>query len=151
MWLSWSCALLPLMNSLLMINYQDLLLVKRINKFWVHQCQAQKTFAFDLHRSVTWPSPDYQELKKVPELDKKHAYRVSQGQAQEFWIWILVHRLWTGYDSGLPTWLISITKTLKSVFDNILIKHGGLPHVLRGPRRFDNLNLVWVTKLKKYF
>ena len=38
--------------------------------------------------------------------------------------------LWTEDDSGLPTGPLTITKTLKHFFDNVLLEHVGLIHVL---------------------
>ena len=57
-----------------------------------------------------------------------------QGQAQEVGIWSLVYGLllWTEDDSGLPTGPLTITQTQTQTktFDNVLLEHVGLIHVL---------------------
>ena len=58
-----------------------------------------------------------------------------QGQSQEFgictfFLWILDFFLWTEDDSGLPNGPLTITKTLKHFFDNVLLEHVELIRVL---------------------
>ena len=61
---------------------------------------------------------------------KSNQTRSRKGQAQEFVIWTLVYSLGTSFiDSGYQLDSLSF-RLLKPFFDNVLLEHVGLPHVL---------------------